>query len=350
MSEAHRWLALLAAEPRPAGGRAEGQARAHCAAHLALHGYTVAEWPFEYSSAPGRLATPLVGLAWIVTIAAVGHLGAHGHPGWAAILLVAFASILALGVRWVSRHGVLSLPVMRARGVNLVATRGALPRVWLTAHLDSKSQPIPILVRALGIMGTCLVWAIALGLAVAGARAWWIWVTLAGVVVGLPVVASWVGAASPGALDNASGVAAVLIAASRVGPSVPVGIVLTSAEELGLAGARACVRALPRVEGGAVLNCDGVDDSGYLRVMYSGARPERVIRACAGARPGRLPVGVLVDALAFSEAGWDAVTLSRGTLATWGRIHSTRDTADRLTGAGIDATATTLATAARALA
>jgi Zn-dependent M28 family amino/carboxypeptidase len=200
-------------------------------------------------------------------------------------------------------------------------------------------------------MGCVAVWLTALGLAASkGPSGWWAWVTLAGVLTGAPVVVSWVGDVSPGALDNASGVAAVMIAAARVPAAVPLGVVLTSAEELGLAGARAWARAAPRPSGGVVLNCDGVDDSGYLKVMYSGARPERAFRAFAGARPGRLPLGVLVDALAFSGAGWDAVTLSRGTVATWGRIHSTRDTADRLTGAGVDSTATALATAAQALA
>jgi Peptidase family M28 len=354
--DARQWLELLATEPRPAGGAAEARARARCADHLAGHGFTVSEVPFQYSAAPGRFATPALGFVWIVAIAGAGHLGAHGHPRWAAVMLAALACLIVPVAWWIARRGVLSLPVARASGVNLVASRGVAPRVWLVAHLDSKSQPIPILVRVLGITGCSLTWMAAFIVGVGGwAAPWlWIWVTLAGVVSGVPVVASWVGQASPGALDNASGVATVLLAATRVPPNVSLGVVLTSAEELGLAGARAFFRALrpPSDKTGVVLNCDGIDDSGYLKVMYSGvSRPERVIRVFAGAAtPGPLPPGVLVDAVACTEEGWEAVTLSRGTIATWARIHSTRDTADRLTGAGIESTATVLANAAQALA
>jgi hypothetical protein len=352
-ADARRWLDLLAAEPRPAGGRAEAEARAHCAAHLSAYGYTVREAGFEYSAAPGRYATPVAGLVWMVAIAAAGHLGYHGRPVGAGGILVVLALGIAAGARWVSREGVLVLPIARARGVNLMATRGgAGPRVWLVAHLDSKSQPIPIVVRALGIMGCAAVWVATLVLAATQrVGGWWLWVTVAGVVTGLPVVASWVGQSSPGALDNASGVATVMLAAAQVPSAVPLGIVLTSAEELGLAGARACARSMPRPTDGVVLNCDGVDDSGYLKVMYSGAPPERAFGAFAGvATAGRLPLGVLVDAVAWSDAGWEAVTLSRGTLSTVARIHSRRDTANRLTGAGIESAATALATAAEALA
>jgi hypothetical protein len=350
--DARQWLELLAAEPRPAGGAAEGVARARCAAHLAGLGYSVTETPFEYSTAPGRFATPAFGIAWIVAIAVAGHVGAHWSPRWAAGVLVLFGGGGFFLARWITRQGVLSLPFARARGINLVATRGVAPRVWLVAHLDSKSQPIPILVRALGIVGSSLVYWVAIVVGVAGWRQPWIWVTAAGILTGLPVVASWVGSRSPGALDNASGVATVMLAAERVPSGMPVGVVLTSAEELGLAGARAFFRALRPPSDGVVLNCDGVDDSGYLKVMYTGvSRPERVVRVFGGAGvPAPLPPGVLVDAVACTEEGWDAVTLSRGTAASWLRVHSARDTADRLRGVGIDETATILAAAARALA
>ena len=45
--------------------------------------------------------------------------------------------------------------------------------------------------------------------------------------------------------------------------------------------------------------------------------------------------GVLVDAVAFADAGWEAVTLSRGSLATLRRIHTRSDDLDHLAGSGI---------------
>lgn len=46
--------------------------------------------------------------------------------------------------------------------------------------------------------------------------------------------------------------------------------------------------------------------------------------------------GILTDGVALAEAGWSAVTMSRGTLATLGRIHRPSDTVVRLTGEGVD--------------
>ena len=97
--------------------------------------------------------------------------------------------------------------------------------------------------------------------------AWWVGVAL--VLLGSPaVMASVVGARSNGAVDNASGVAAVLAAAVSVRPETMLGVLLPSAEELGLAGARAWARS---ERPGTAINCDGVDDAGELTIMYSGA-------------------------------------------------------------------------------
>jgi putative aminopeptidase FrvX len=120
----------------------------------------------------------------------------------------------------------------------------------------------------------------------------------------------------------------------------PVGVCLTSAEELGLAGARAWVRGrLPAV----AVNCDGIDDTGTLTCMYTGVRPDPLIRRLddAAAKTGsllrahRLLPGVLTDGVALTDAGWAAVTISKGGVSTLARIHSSRDRADSLNGTGI---------------
>jgi putative aminopeptidase FrvX len=119
-----------------------------------------------------------------------------------------------------------------------------------------------------------------------------------------------------------------------------VGVCLTSAEELGLAGARAWARGrAPAV----ALNCDGVDDRGSITCMYSGRRPDRLVaevvaggkRAGVAVRAHRLLPGVQTDGVALAEEGWAAVTLSKGSARTLARIHTPRDRADALTGAGI---------------
>jgi acetylornithine deacetylase/succinyl-diaminopimelate desuccinylase-like protein len=346
VSAARRHLERIAAAPRPAGSGAEREARAYCAAVLRELGFSVREEPFEYSTVPGRLGTPWSGAASILLLAAAGHLGWRGEASDALAVLVVGGAVVAGGAVWLARRGVLALPWWRRRGTNLVAVRGT-PSVWLMAHLDSKSQPVPIMVRALGVMAMLLVWALALAVALAqrgGAPlAWaWPWLSAAGLVAGAPVAASVVRARSPGALDDASGVAAVLHAAAELpAPArARVGIVLTSAEELGLAGARAWVRGREQAR---AINVDGVDDSGDLRVTYSARRPQRLVdcvlaaaRACGvPARAARLVPGVLVDGVALADTGWDVVTISRGTWRTVARIHTPRDDLARLGGDGV---------------
>jgi hypothetical protein len=289
-------------------------------------GFEVNEVPFTYSTWPGRWGTPAAGIAWILT-ALVSYWYRHA----ALMVLLVGAVVIAGAAQWLQKRGVVrgSTP-----GVNLEARRGT-PRIWLVAHLDSKSQPIPILVRAAAIVACVMLWVALVAMAALQAKAGWPMVTLAAVLAGLPVAISTVGSASPGALDNATGVAAVLLAAQRVDRSVPLGVLVTSAEELGLAGARAWARA--QSSKAPVINCDTIDDRGYLTIMHSHGRPERLIRAFErrAVRARRVLPGILVDSVAFAEAGWDAVTVSRGTLATLARIHRPADTPVGLSGRGV---------------
>jgi acetylornithine deacetylase/succinyl-diaminopimelate desuccinylase-like protein len=342
---ARRHLEALGAAPRPAGGQAEAVAREYCAGLLASLGFSITNEPFEYSALPGRAGTPATGLGSILALAVAGHLAFHGAPGAAAVLLVSLGVLGAAGAAWAARRGVLALPWWRARSVNLVATRG-VPRLWLMAHLDSKSQPVPILVRALGVTGSIVLWCVALGLLawqLAGADvAWaWPWISAAGVVAGAPVAASIVRARSPGTLDNASGVATVLVAAEALAADCPIGIVFTSAEELGLAGARAWAHDR---DAGIAINCDGVDDDGVLRLTYTGRRPARLLEVLGSAARAdgdhavarRLPPGVLVDGVALADAHWRVVTVSRGTIRTVARIHTPNDSLAAVEGDGCD--------------
>ncbi len=323
-------------------------------------GFTVKEERFDYSAFPGRLATPIAGVVLGASIVASSLLTLAGATGVAITVLAMGVVGTSLFARWMMRDGVLTAPWLRAESRNLVAKRGAgEPRVWLVAHLDSKSQPIPSAVRVAGVT----ILAAALVLAVAG-----ILVTLAGptsrmiewgamvagVVGALPVMASVVGTRSDGAVDNASGVAAVLSAAALVSRGVSLGIMLPSAEELGLAGARAWVR---QRTGGVVLNCDGVDDDGTLVIMYNHPAPPRVLAAVQhaahsvkSARARRMPLGLLTDSTAFASAGWDTVTVSHGSLATLRRVHSPSDSLEHLRGTSIGVVADVLARAAEALA
>lgn len=321
------------------------------------------EEPFEYSRFPGAWATPAGGLAGGLTVIAGALIGGRASASAALTVLVGGALLLAAGGWWVARRGVLDLPWTRAQGVNLLAWRGtggAEPRVWLVAHLDSKSQPVPMLLRVAGVTGLALAWlsliAVA-AVALLGGPLWsaaWTPLGAAGAIAALPVIASVVDASSPGAVDDASGVATVLLATERLSHELPIGVALTSAEELGMAGARALARGRAAA---IALNVDGVDDRGSPLCMRHAGGPRAIagVRRAAAALGMHVRVrptipGVLTDGVALADAGWSAVTLSRGTLATLARVHRRADNLDALRGDGVEEMARLLAAAAREIA
>ena len=147
---------------------------------------------------------------------------------------------------------------------------------------------------------------------------------------------------------------AVLAAAELLPHDANVGVLITDAEELALAGARAWARSRPP---GVALNCDSIDDAGQLTVMYSGRRPDALVSRLVDAakmqsepvRVMRLIPGILTDSVALADAGWQTLTLSRGNLRTLQRIHTSRDTLDHLHGNGLEVAAQLLADTARTL-
>jgi hypothetical protein len=281
------------------------------------------------------------------------------------MVLVTGGLLLLLAARWLVRRGVLDTPVLRRRGVNLVGTRGEAPVVWLAAHLDSKSQPLPTIVRSAGMLLETAGYMVAIVAAtlcaarLPGDNTVWTAAAIVTVAGAIPVLFSVVGERSPGALDNASGVATVMEAARLLGGGgeTPVGLVLTDAEELGLAGARAWSRAARAQQMPTVLNCDGVDDTGGITVMYSGRLPMTLVIRIARASTAcgvrfdvrRLFPGILTDSVAFAGAGAESVTFSRGTLRSLARVHSEHDDLDHLRGTGIAETALLMAETVRAL-
>ncbi|CAN5912085.1 hypothetical protein BH11GEM1_BH11GEM1_13310 [soil metagenome] len=356
-----RHLAVIGRVPRPSGGEGERAARDYAASELRSLGFHVREESFSFSTLPGRYATPIAGALLGGTIVAACGMALRSAPA-TAVAAVFGAGVLATGLfaRWMLADGVLTAPWLRAEGVNLVATRGTTaPRVWLVAHLDSKSQPLPSAARVAGIvvLAAALVLVLASLLLTLGGHAsrtmWWV-ALCTGAIGALPVMASIVGARSDGAVDNASGVAAVLAAAALVSRDVSCGVLLPGAEELGLAGARAWATGH---DSGIALNCDGVDDEGRLMIMYDMEMPHAVVaavRAAAAprmrARARRMPLGLLTDSTALAGAGWQAVTVSHGSLATLRRVHTSRDSLAVRRGTAIDDVAGILARAADALA
>ncbi len=349
-------LARIGAAGRPAGSATADEARRYCAAILNESGFLVLEQVFEYSKVTGAWAPPAAGLAAGIIATALAASGVpRSEPHWIALALGALL-VVGIGFAQLGRRGVLGFPLMRRRGVNLQATRdGDDPKVWLVAHLDSKWQPVSMIARVAGVVLAALGLVTLLVVGALSPTAP-LWIPLVVTWLGaMPLVLSVVGDRNAGALDNASGVAAVLGAAERMSRDANVGIVITDAEELALAGARAW--ALCRKPAIAI-NCDSIDDDGQLVVMFTRSRPRLLVSHLSDAasaagtrvRVSRLIPGILTDSVALADAGWETVTLSRGNLRTLQRIHTSRDTLSELRGTGIAMAAQILARVATELA
>lgn len=338
-------LDKLSESPRFAGSEEEARARELCRKELEHAGFSCKEVPFGYSEWPGRWGPPIAAAVQAATIIVVARIAISGSA-WSALLTGAALMVgLFFADADVKRRWILRFPLQRAKSVNLEARRGS-PRIWLVAHLDSKSQTVPMLFRIGSSVALAAVMFLTLAivlLSLAGVN------SVAGllpalqivaVVAALPSILCFVRNDSNGSVDNGSGVAAVLLAAQSAGSPRDIGVLITSAEELGLAGARVWAPSAPPEA--LAIGCDTVDDDGDWRCMYSGPRPTRIDAATKTMPVGigfsltlsRVIPGILADSMALSDWGIEAVTLSRGTLSTLARIHTRRDTSNTLTGTG----------------
>lgn len=333
------WLFERLVAPRLPGTDALERATDAAVEVLGSLGFEVRTEAFDTSAR--RLTAASVGAAgvgWVALV--VAPLLVLPLAGW-AVGLVAFGGLALVAV---AAHGVAQgyLPVdaPRVRVRNVIGTRASQPTLWLVAHLDSKSQRFSLRGRVIAVAATGVGLTALLALLVtrlAGPVSW----TLALPPVVLIAAGAAVlsrgrpGNASPGAVDNASGVLAALAAAEASRSRADVGVLLTSAEELGMEGARAwCRTNAPR---GRFVNFDGLDGRGSYHVLRHG-RAEELARhiarelAATGVpvRAGPLPPGVLVDGVVLAAHGLAGVTLSRGDWQTLGVVHTARDTPDRV--------------------
>ena len=343
---------------------------------LAAAGLDVSEHPFEFSSMPAQFGPP-IGAGCMSIALVIAHLMiSHSLPGAAlGVLVAALVSLRAAG-KWLVGSGVSIAPWSRISSSNLVAVpRGTVqqPEIWLVAHLDSKSQTIPMLVRVASVAASAVFVTITVvvlaGTLLAGAPATsgfalphesaaigvaWLAPLFAAISL-VPLLMCFIGNRSAGALDNASGVACVILALEMIRNREKVGVIITSGEELGLAGARAIAAEIRAT--GIALNCDTIDDHGHFLCMTSGSMPDRLstaidraaMRTGIAIRKSRMLPGILADNIAFTKRGWDSFTLSRGNLGTLARVHTSSDRAAKIDGTGIAIAAALLAATAEEL-
>jgi len=225
------------------------------------------------------------------------------------------------------------------RGVNLIGRRprpsgSPLGSVWLAAHYDSKGQPISMATRIVG--AACAALGVA-GLLVSFMGGWTLVPALALAVLGGAILSqNRVTDRSPGAVDNASALVAVLAVLDALPRQAAIGVLFLDAEELGLLGARALVAdRAALLEGAAIINFDGLDDRGRpIAFLHRPGPVGQAVAAELGAmRAGWLPV--VVDGIVLAKGARECVTIMKGDWGTARVVHTPGDTAERLTLEGV---------------
>lgn len=315
-------------------------------------GYDARPLPFSFSTWPGRFGLPAAGAVLLVTGSLATWLLLAGSPIPAAVLLV-LGLALAVAPALTLDRTIPGLPWGRVETANLLFQRpDARPSWILMAHRDSKSQIVPSLVRTAAIGLGAVAWLALLvlaGLWIAGPPLTFpTGVIIAGIALGaasLTMILSWSGNRSPGALDNGTGLAALLAVAASVRETGDIAFLVTDGEELGLAGARDVATRLPAVQG--VINVEGMDDDGRFYIAEGtgwrrrGSAPQLVAALLTAAQAlgleadrRKLPHSLLVDHQPLVAAGIPSLTVLRGGWSSLLRVHRPGDDMDALSGEG----------------
>jgi hypothetical protein len=340
------------ARPRLTGSEGAAEVESEIRARFEGLGYQVGEHDFTFNPWTGRWGITIAGIILFIG----GFISAstlyYGHPV-VALITLAVVFLLCMFVAFVLQRMLDRLNWGHTHGRNLLISReGSRPHYLLLAHRDSKSQPLPLAFRGPAIAVSAIAWLCLVVLA---------FVSLAEPVPGslsvnagtFAIIASvllifcWVENNSPGALDNASGIATLLGIAEREAGANDVAFLVTDAEELGLAGARAIARRIPAVYG--AINFDGLDDHGEFQIVEDFGWPRRrgkaphlaaalLSTAAALDLPAHrrsVPFGILLDHIPIVDAGTPALTVLRGSLKSLRRVHRPIDDLSRLSGDGV---------------
>jgi hypothetical protein len=354
MKPIHNTLRDLA-RPRMTGTDGATQVAAMLRTKLRGFGYEIREYPFTFSTIPGRFGVSLVGWLFLAGTLGAAAMMNMRHPGIALsiLLLIAFLSA-AIAVLTPVLHN--SLPIAKVNASNFMAIKpGSRPRYLVMAHFDSKSQPVPLAFRGPAIAIAIVAW-IAFVIYTLLALLDTVWIvprfTMMFAVLcfisGVVLVFYWVDNRSPGALDNATGLATLLgVAELTAADNGDVGYLLTDAEEFGLVGAREIASKLDPVIG--VINIDSIDDEGNFFILEKFGLPARHIAPHLAAalltaatdlnlpaQRRNVPFGLLVDHIPLAQRNLPAVTLGRVTWASLRRVHRPNDSIDALNGSGVE--------------
>lgn len=369
--------------PRLVGSAGEVKAQDYIVQQFTALGLTVSRESFSFSKFPAEVLPRLLcGLFVPVVFSVPWHGERFPIPVCLACLLSLFVALFF--TQWQKRFEGLYDVGRRHYSENIVATNSRKPNdnppaLLFVAHYDSKSQVLPIAVRAVaygiaivGLIGLTVVMVIKV------VTATWLpdyFVLLRGVYVPIPVAtATWLpnylvwGLAgttalcllilqinftqnrSPGGFDNASGVGVMLEVARVVmvrGEEKSIAFLAAGAEEYGMCGALRYVQKHAgefNQENTYVINLDGLGVGNGVNVVAGyGIPPVRTANVLAdrlqasGESLGiqvserHLPIGVGLDSIPIASHGFETVTLTAGDVGRVAlKVHSKQDRYDLL--------------------
>lgn len=351
----------LAALRRWPGTPGELQAQAYIRGVGDVIGVPMRDEEFTYSSAPLTVVLPVICLL----LAALSFVGSLTYLWGTPLTIIPGAVLLFViyvGFKWSAAFERFGARGTRKKSANLIgvvkAAREARGSVILSAHYDSKSQVMPVVVRAalyiLGffsaiLLGLALVVVGVMSLAgtdVLGSRAGF-YVSLLPAACIFLLVFNFTGNRSAGALDNASGEAVILEAGRVLAESPPenLDVIIASfgCEEVGLIGSIQYMLAHEeelKKKPCYMLNYDMpfskvgrlfVNTAFELPPVDTSRRLNDMAREAAGdmgleIKGIYMPVGAAADHMPWVKHGFEAT----GFVSAAAYVHSTGDTIEKI--------------------
>ena len=357
---AYHYITQLAF-PRLVGSTGEANTQDYIVQQFTALGLEVSREPFSFTKFPAEVLPRLLCGLFVPVVLSVPWFGER-FPIPVCLVCLLSLSIALLFTQWQKQFEGLYDVGRRHRSENIVATNGRKPNdntpaLLFVAHYDSKSQVLPIAVRA-----------VAYGIAIVGLIVLTIVMVIKVLtVVWLPDFIVWSVAGtttfclvllqinltqnrSPGGFDNASGVGVMLEVARVVmacGEKKPITFLAAGAEEYGMCGALRYVQKHADEydeKNTYVINLDGLGVGNSVNVVTRyGIPPVRTANAltdlfrASGESLGiqvserYLPIGVGLDSIPIASHGFETVTLTAGDVGRVAlKIHSKQDRCDLL--------------------
>ena len=349
------------ASPRLVGSSGEAAARAYIVEQFSELGMHVVREPFHFTKFPAEVLPRILCGLFVPVVLSVPWLGER-FPLPVCLACLLSLSIALFFTQWQRRFEGLYNVGRKHYSENIIATNSAkqeghTPVLLFVAHYDSKSQVLPIAVRAaaygiaiLGLIGLAVASVIKVATLVwlPGAIVW----SLAGITTFclLLLQINLTQNRSPGGFDNASGVG-VMLEVARVamarGEKKPIICLAAGAEEFGMCGALRYIQKHANAydrNRTYVINLDGLGvGKGINVVTRYGIPPIHTTRRLAtllrtsgeslGVQVSEryLPIGVGLDSIPIASRGFETVTLTTGDVSSVAlKVHSKQDRSDLL--------------------